>query len=74
MKKIARIRQDIMPVKEAIAALQDSADKISGLVVLVMHDDDENYDYYIAGTVGAERTIGRLEIIKRALLDKVRLG
>lgn len=44
------------------------------MVVLVAMNDDEDYDYYIAGSIGAERTIGRLEIIKRAMLDKVVFG
>jgi hypothetical protein len=65
------IRTNIKPVRQAISELQDQADQISGLVVLVCINDDADYDYYIAGSIGAERTIGRLEIIKRALLDKV---
>lgn len=65
------IRKSIMPVRQAIAKLEANADKISGLVVLVSINDDEDYDYYVAGTIGAERTIGRLEIIKSALIDKV---
>jgi hypothetical protein len=65
------IRKDIKPVRQALSELQANADKISGLVVLVSMNDDEDYDYYIAGTIGAERTIGRMEIVKRALLDKI---
>lgn len=71
---VERIRRDIMPVRQAIADLEARADKISGLVVLVCENGDEDYDYYVAGSIGAERTIGRLEIIKRAILDKVRLS
>ena len=69
---IERIRSHIMPVREAIADLQAQADHISGLVVLVCKNDDEDYDYYVAGTIGAERALGRLDIVKRAILDKVR--
>ena len=69
---VARIRDDIMPVREAIAQLDANADKISGMVVLVCLNKDEDYDYYVAGTIGAERTLGRLEILKRAILDKVK--
>jgi hypothetical protein len=71
---VERIRKDILPVSEAIAELQKSVDEISGMVVLVCKDGDEKYDYYVAGTIGAERAIGRLEIIKRAILDKVDLA
>ena len=69
---VERIRKDIMPVREAIAQLDANADKISGMVVLVCLNKDEDYDYYVAGTIGAERTLGRLEILKRAILDKVK--
>lgn len=68
---VQRIRRDIMPVKQAIAEMEQNADKISGMVVLVCQNNDEDYDYYVAGTIGAERAVGRLEIIKRAILDKV---
>ena len=65
------IRKHITPVKQAIADLEAQADKISGMIVLVCTNNDEDYDYYIAGTIGAERAVGRLEIIKRAILDRV---
>lgn len=65
------IRRNIKPVRQAIDELQANADQISGMVILVCTNDDEDYDYYVAGTVGAERTIGRLEIVQRAFLDKV---
>lgn len=70
---VERIRSNILPVREAIAELEARADEITGLVVLVSRDNDENYDYYVAGTIGAERALGRLEIIKRAILNMVRL-
>lgn len=73
MSKVERIRSSIMPVRQAIAELEANADKISGLVVLVSTNGDEDYDYYVAGTIGAERALGRLEIIKRAILNMVRL-
>jgi hypothetical protein len=73
MSNVEKIRGNILPVRQAIAELQEHADEISGLVVLVCKNDDEDYDYYVAGTIGAERTLGRLEIIKRAIIDKVRL-
>jgi hypothetical protein len=68
---VESIRPGIKPVKQAIDELQANADKISGLVILVCLNNDEDYDYYVAGSIGAERTIGRLEIIKRSILDKV---
>lgn len=70
--KIERIRNDVTPVREALASMHEQAAEISGMVVLVCKNGDENYDYFIAGTVGAERAIGRLEIIKQALLNKIR--
>ncbi len=73
MSTVERIRGNIIPVRQAIADLEASADEISGLVVLVSKNGDEDYDYYVAGTIGAERAIGRLEIIKRAILNMVRL-
>ena len=69
---IERIRSNIMPVRQAIAELEAQADDISGMVVLVCKNHDEDYDYYVAGTIGAERALGRLEIIKRAILNMVR--
>ena len=70
---VTRIRGDIMPVRQAISELEANADRISGLVVLVSINGDEDYDYYVAGTIGAERTLGRLEILKRAILNMVRM-
>ena len=72
MSNVERIRGSIIPVRQAVADLQAHADEISGLVVLVCKNNDEDYDYYVAGTIGAERTLGRLEIIKRAILNMVR--
>ena len=69
---VTNIRKDIMPVRQAIANLEAQADKITGLVVLVSTNNDEDYDYYVAGTIGAERALGRLEILKRAILNMVR--
>jgi hypothetical protein len=71
---IEPIRRDMKPVRQAIADLQQHADEISGLVVLVCTNDDEDYDFYIAGSIGAERALGRLEIIKRAILNKVQFA
>ena len=71
--KVERIRSDIMPVRQAIADLEANVDKISGMVILVSINGDEDYDYYVAGSIGAERTLGRLEIVKRAILNMVRL-
>ncbi len=73
MATIERIRGNILPVREALAELEARVDEISGLVVLVSRNGDEDYDYYVAGTIGAERALGRLEIIKRAILNMVRL-
>lgn len=72
MSTVEPIRASIMPVRQAIAELEAKADEISGMVVLVCKNNDEDYDYYVAGTVGAERTLGRLEIVKRAILNMVR--
>lgn len=66
------IRKDIMPVRQALSSLQSQADDISGMVVLICKNNDEDYDYYVAGTIGAERALGRLEIIKQAIINKVR--
>lgn len=73
MGNVERIRSEILPVRQAIAELEAHADEISGLVILVSKNSDEDYDYYVAGTIGAERALGRIEIIKRAILNMVRL-
>lgn len=72
MSNVERIRGGIMPVRQAISELEAQAGEISGMVVLVCKNGDEDYDYYVAGTIGAERALGRLEIIKRAILNMVR--
>lgn len=68
---IQPINKNIKSVKQAINELSENADNISGMLVLVCLDNDENYDYYVAGIIGAERMLGRIEIVKRSILDKV---
>jgi hypothetical protein len=65
------IRKNLTPIRDAIDELHANADNISGMVVLVCTNNDEDYDYWIAGTVGVERAVGRLEIIQQALVKRI---
>lgn len=52
---VTRIRTDIMPVRQAIAALEAEADKISGLVVLVSTNNERRLRLLRHGQSGEKR-------------------
>lgn len=64
------INEHIKPIAIAIDQLRHQQAELEGMVILAF-DKKGDYDFYVAGTVSAERTIGVLEIVKAALLKKV---
>ena len=71
MSNVRPIAGTVFNVEQAIEDLRSRAKTFKGLVVLTT-DQDDQYDFYIAGSVGAETTLGRIEVLKRALLRTIK--
>lgn len=69
--KVEQIRDDFQPVHEGINDLVKNEDEIEGMAVMVCTKNG-NYYSFVAGTVFAEQAIGRLEVLKRELLARIK--
>jgi len=67
---VEAIRNDFVPVHEALKQLSEKEAEIEGVLVLVANKNG-GYTYFMGGALMAETTIGRLEVVKRALLRQV---